>query len=92
MTHGHRGTVIVPLSFASLATGLVQSLGTTWGLFRHWWVLVTLVMTVLASAILLMHMLQPLGHVADAVSRATLAGGELHGCRKLREQRVAAER
>ncbi|WP_245262615.1 hypothetical protein [Ensifer sp. BR816] len=27
--------VIVPLVFASLLTGLVQALGTTWGLFRH---------------------------------------------------------
>src|SRR5438105_15650014 len=27
-------SVIVPLSFASLATGLVMSLGTDWGLFR----------------------------------------------------------
>ena len=31
--------VLVPLAFASLLTGLVQSLGTTWGLSRHYWVL-----------------------------------------------------
>jgi DMSO/TMAO reductase YedYZ heme-binding membrane subunit len=31
--------VLVPLAFASLLTGIVQSLGTTWGLFRHYWVL-----------------------------------------------------
>ena len=29
--------VLVPLAFASLSTGLVQALGTTWGLFRHYW-------------------------------------------------------
>ena len=29
--------VIVPLCFASLAAGLLQSLGTPWGLFRHYW-------------------------------------------------------
>lgn len=29
--------VIVPLAFASLLTGLVQALGTTWGLFRDYW-------------------------------------------------------
>src|SRR5262245_66535041 len=29
--------VIVPLAFASLVTGLVVSLGTHWGLFRHYW-------------------------------------------------------
>ena len=34
--------VIVPLAFASLLTGLVVSLGTPWGLFRHYWVLIKL--------------------------------------------------
>lgn len=28
--------VILPLSLASLITGLVQALGTGWGLFRHY--------------------------------------------------------
>jgi hypothetical protein len=31
--------VIVPLALASLVTGLVVSLWTKWGLFRHYWVL-----------------------------------------------------
>lgn len=39
--------VIVPLVLAALLTGLVQSLGTTWGLFRHYWVLAKLLLTVL---------------------------------------------
>jgi hypothetical protein len=30
--------VLVPLAFLSLVTGLVQSFGTAWGLFRHYWV------------------------------------------------------
>ena len=34
--------VIVPMVLAALLTGLVQALGTTWGLFRHYWVLVKL--------------------------------------------------
>jgi hypothetical protein len=29
--------VLVPLVFASLCTGLVLGLGTSWGLARHWW-------------------------------------------------------
>ena len=37
--------VIVPLAFASLLTGVIQSLGTPWGLFRHYWVLVKLLLT-----------------------------------------------
>lgn len=45
--------VIVPLSLASLATGLVQALGTEWGLFRHTWILVKLILTIIATIVLL---------------------------------------
>ncbi len=31
--------VLIPFSLASLLTGIVQSLGTTWGLSRHYWVI-----------------------------------------------------
>ncbi len=46
-------SVIVPLALASVATGLVITLGTKWGLFRHWWVLISFVLTVLATLVLL---------------------------------------
>lgn len=72
--------VIVPLALASLLTGLVQSLGTVWGLFRHYWVLVKLLIGVLATVLLLVHM-RPVGHMADAVRQATLTEGELGGLR-----------
>ena len=39
--------VIVPLCLASLVTGLVVSLGTAWGLFRHYWVLAKFLITCL---------------------------------------------
>lgn len=42
-------SVIVPLAFATLITGLVSSLGTSWGLFRHYWVVISLIMTALAT-------------------------------------------
>src|SRR5262245_1985900 len=45
--------IIVPLAFASLLTGLIQSLGTPWGLFRHYWVLAKLLITAFATTILL---------------------------------------
>ena len=48
--------VLVPLAFASLLTGIVQSLGTAWGLFRHYWVLFKLLITVFATIILLIYM------------------------------------
>ncbi len=72
--------VIVPLSLASLPTGLVLSLGTEWGLFRHYWVLAKLLITVLATILLLVHM-QPIGHLARVVAETTLASGELAGLR-----------
>jgi hypothetical protein len=48
--------VIVPLALASLVTGLVMALGTKWGLFRHYWVLISFALTVLATVVLLLHM------------------------------------
>jgi hypothetical protein len=48
--------VLVPLAIASLLTGLVQSLGTTWGLFRHYWVLAKLLINLVATGVLLMYM------------------------------------
>jgi hypothetical protein len=48
--------VLVPLALASLLTGIVQSLGTTWGLFRHYWVLFKLLITVVATIVLLFYM------------------------------------
>ena len=72
--------VIVPFSIASLLTGLVQSLGTVWGLLRHYWVMAKLLITVAATVLLLVHM-QPVGHLADAAAWAALAGGELQGMR-----------
>lgn len=48
--------VLVPLAFASLLTGLVQSLGTRWGLIRHYWVLFKLLITVFATIVLLIYM------------------------------------
>jgi hypothetical protein len=47
--------VIVPLSFAALATGLIQALGTQWGLFRHYWVLTKFLLTSGAVILLLLH-------------------------------------
>lgn len=48
--------VLVPLALASLLTGLIQSLGTPWGLIRHYWVVFKLLITALATLILLVYM------------------------------------
>jgi uncharacterized membrane protein len=72
--------VIVPASFATLVTGVIQSLGTEWGLFRHYWVLIKLVMSLLATAVLLLHM-QPIGRVAGMAAAQSLASTDLGGLR-----------
>ena len=48
--------VIVPLALASLVTGIVISLGTKWGLLRHYWVVISLVLTLFSVVVLLLHM------------------------------------
>lgn len=72
--------LIVPLCLASLPTGLVMSLGTPKGLFRHYWVVAKLVISVIATVLLLVHM-QPVGHMARAVAETALREGELAGLR-----------
>lgn len=74
---------IVPLALASLATGLVSSLGTTWGLFRNYWVLFKLVLTVIAGIVLLGNMrtvshLASMAAEADPVDPGGLYGQILH--------------
>jgi len=54
---------LVPLAGASLLTGLVQALGTRWGLLRHYWVLFKFLITVVSTIILLAYM-QTLGFLA----------------------------
>jgi hypothetical protein len=47
--------VLLPLAFASLLTGLIQSLGTSWGLFWHYWVVFKLVINLFANLVLLIY-------------------------------------
>ncbi|MBI2906737.1 MAG: hypothetical protein HYX92_03655 [Chloroflexi bacterium] len=68
--------VIVPLGLVSLLTGLLQSLGTEWGLVRHYWVLVKLLVTVLATIGLLVHM-QPISYMAGVAAETTLSAADL---------------
>ena len=72
--------VIVPLSLASLLTGLVQSLGTAWGLFRYYWVLLKFVLTVIATGLLLLHM-NLATRLADFAAESNMATAHLHGLR-----------
>lgn len=68
--------VIVPLALASLLTGLVMSLGTKWGLFRHYWVLISLTLTVIAAGVLLVET-QVISSLADMAADPTTSSEHL---------------
>lgn len=72
--------VIVPLAFASLLTGLVMSLGTAWGLFRHYWVLIKLLATVLATIVLLLQT-GSISYLASVAAETTLSSENLREAR-----------
>jgi hypothetical protein len=72
---------IVPLALASLLSGLVLAVSTSWGLFRHYWVVISMGLTVFATAILLLHM-PTVSAMADLAQQAEGArlralGGDL---------------
>ena len=72
--------VIVPLALAAVLTGVVSSLGNAWGLFRHYWVVAKLLVTVLATVVLLLQ-LPAISYLADAAAQTALAGGDLREAR-----------
>jgi hypothetical protein len=73
-------TVVLPMGLASLTTGVVSSLGTDWGLFRYYWILVKLLVTVPAIILMLVHM-QPVGDMANLASTTTPLSDDLGGLR-----------
>ena len=68
--------VILPLSLASLMTGVVQALGTAWGLLRHYWVVAKLLLTAFATAILLLK-LAPISDLAAAAGQASFSSASI---------------
>ena len=68
--------VLVPLSVASLASGLLQSTLSPWGLLRHYWVIVKLSLTLVASLVLLTYT-RTLATFADAAASAGATDGVL---------------
>ncbi len=60
--------VIVPFALAALLTGLVQSLGTAWGLFRHYWVVFKLLIALFAILVLALYT-QTVGSLAEVAAR-----------------------
>jgi hypothetical protein len=63
---------LLPLALASLVTGLIQSLGSSWGLFRHYWVLAKLSINLFATLALLLY-LPTLGRLTDVAAETSAA-------------------
>ena len=72
--------VIMPLSVATILTGVIQAFGTAWGVVRHYWVLFKLVLTALATGVLLLK-LQPISELASAAARAGFSTADTAGLR-----------
>ena len=69
--------IIVPFSFAALLTGLVLALGTPWGLFQHYWILVKFLLTTGATIVLVVHT----NAMQEAASRVSVAAETLSSVR-----------
>ena len=72
--------VILPLGLTSFATGLVQALGTAWGLLRHYWILFKLLLTAVATIVLLLK-LAPINYLAEEAAKASFSSADLIGLR-----------
>lgn len=73
---------VVPFAVASVLSGLVSSWVSPWGLIRHWWVLVKLVVTLAATGVLLLQ-------VAPISALAVAAGNPSFPVRSLQAGGVA---
>jgi len=75
--------VIVPMALGTLATGLVMAVATPWGLVRHYWVLISLGLTLVSAVVLVLHMpsvsvAAARAQTADESELASLGGDLLH--------------
>ena len=68
--------VIGPLALTSLLSGLVMALGTKWGLFQHYWVLISLLLTTIATVVLLVET-QTISYFADTAADPTSSSDDL---------------
>jgi hypothetical protein len=68
--------VILPLALAALVTGILVSVGSRWGLFRHYWVIASLLLTVLATAVLVVET-QTVARLAHVAADPAVSGRDL---------------
>lgn len=72
--------LIMPFCLASLLTGVLQAVGTRWGLFQHYWVLIKLLMTALATLVLLLHM-EPISSLSRLARETQFVRLDFHALR-----------
>ncbi len=72
--------VILPMAAATVVTGLIQALASAWGLVRHYWIVFKLLLTALATGVLLMK-LGPIAGLADTAASASFVVAETAGLR-----------
>ncbi len=72
--------VIVPANIGSLLTGIVQAFFTPWGLIKHWWIVVKLILTIGCTILLLLHTNQ-ISYLAQTAAQSVLTNPELVGLR-----------
>lgn len=69
---GVLATYLMPvLSLLALVTGIVLAAGTNWGLFRYWWVVVSLVLTTAMTAAELLALVPQMRGLADQAAHLT---------------------
>lgn len=73
--------VILPLLIVSLLIGVGQAICTPWGLFRHYWVVVKLALTIVTLYVLLQQM-EAIGHLAEVAASTKLSASDLLGLRR----------
>src|SRR5215212_8163986 len=84
------GIFLVPVSIGALITGVLLSVGTPWGLIRHYWVLVKFVLTVALTVGGILVLNQKLQEAAVRVSEVPLSTLTSADVGTLRFQIVAA--
>jgi hypothetical protein len=71
---------ILPLAVVSLLSGVISSMGTNWGLVRHYWILVKLLITILITVLLLVH-IQLVDLLASVAAKKVVLSADLGGLR-----------
>ncbi len=73
--------IILPLLLTALLIGIVQSLGSPWGLFRHYWVLAKFFLTIV-TVVVLLNQMEGISHIAAVAAETTISSEDLLGLRR----------